>query len=73
MKAGTVQTKHEEFHISTNKTGKNNQHFVPNWNDSRLMLMQHVSGAEESQIKSKSHLKYPMSVSHYSVRIDFGL
>lgn len=30
-------------------------------------------GAEESQIKSKSHLKYPTSAAHYSMRIDFGL
>lgn len=41
------------------------------------MLMPHVKnpggGAEESQIKSKSHLKYPTSVAHYSVHIDFGL
>ena len=28
---------------------------------------------EESQIKRKSHLKRPMSLAHYSVRIDFGL
>lgn len=76
MKAGTMQTK-LEFHIAANKTGKNNYHFGPNWNDSRLMLMPCVKnpggGAEERQIKSKSHLKYPMSVAHYSVRIDFGL
>lgn len=41
------------------------------------MLMPRVKnpggGAGESQIKSKSHLKYPTSVAHYSVRIDFGL
>lgn len=29
--------------------------------------------AEQSQIKRKSHLKRPMSLAHYSVRIDFGL
>lgn len=28
---------------------------------------------EDSQIKRKSHLKHPMSLAHYSLRIDFGL
>lgn len=31
------------------------------------------ASAKSSQIKRKSHLKCPMSLAHYSLRIDFGL